>query len=318
MEILYSNILPLESGDNQETNLDCFIKQISVAERVDIAVGYISLAALDELDRLMYSHHNIQYVCLVIGMYFAEGMPEKTYHAAIKINRKWQQDKVGEIRIVKPFKYHGKVYCFYKNGTPFSAIIGSGNLSMIKLEANNRRLEKGIDSVKIRYSPGLQPTRKNVLDADRIETISGGTNYFPSQPDNVSIEDISKILHSFSEKELFYQVSLRLIQKILSYIIPSPDFRLEVFQSILESLLADNPMAQGILIVRRARDIAQGTGAMLSPNDWKLGARFTEQTVLTMYQVTGSKGWGGKQLWIPNIKLPSNTVYYDVAHEDEL
>lgn len=180
------------------------------------------------------------------------------------------------------------------------------------------QIEKGIDSVKIRYSPGLQPTRKNVLDADRIETISGGTNYFPSHPDNDSIEDISKILHSFSEKELFYQVSLRLIQKILSYIIPSPDFRLEVFQSILESLLADNPMAQGILIVRRARDIAQGTGAMLSPNDWKLGARFTEQTVLTMYQVTGSKGWGGKQLWIPNIKLPSNTVYYDVAHEDEL
>ena len=30
----------------------------------------------------------------------------------------------------------------------------------------------------------------------------------------------------------------------------------------------------------------------------------------------GSKGWGGKKLWVPNIKLPSNTMYYDVIEED--
>ena len=31
------------------------------------------------------------------------------------------------------------MYCFYKNGSPFSAIIGSANLGAIKLEAANRR-----------------------------------------------------------------------------------------------------------------------------------------------------------------------------------
>ena len=41
--------------------------------------------------------------------------------------------------MVRAFKYHGKVYCFYKNGKPFSAIIGSANLGVIKLEAANRR-----------------------------------------------------------------------------------------------------------------------------------------------------------------------------------
>lgn len=46
---------------------------------------------------------------------------------------------IGEVRIVRPLKYHGKVYCFYKDGKPFSAVIGSANLSVLKLEANNRR-----------------------------------------------------------------------------------------------------------------------------------------------------------------------------------
>ena len=29
-----------------------------------------------------------------------------------------------------------------------------------------------------------------------------------------------------------------------------------------------------------------------------------------------TKGWNGKKLWVPNIKLPSNTMYYDVIEED--
>ena len=29
----------------------------------------------------------------------------------------------------------------------------------------------------------------------------------------------------------------------------------------------------------------------------------------------GTKGWGGKQLWVPNIKLPQGAVYYDVIED---
>ena len=81
-------------------------------------------------------------------------------------------------------------------------------------------------------------------------------------------------------------------------------------------MVSEKPAAQGILIVRRGRDVAQGTGALLSPNDWKLGASFPEHAVLTMYQVTGTKGWGGRPLWIPNIRLPEGLAYYDV-HESK-
>lgn len=177
------------------------------------------------------------------------------------------------------------------------------------------QIEKGIDNVKLYYPNGLNPTRKNVLDNDHVEIISGGTNYYPFYPNNDSIELISKLLESFLETEPYYQVSLRLIKDVLSHIIPSPDFKLKAFKSVIDAILAERPTAQGILIVRRGRNVAQGTGALLSPNDWKIGASFSNKTVLTMYQVTGTKGWGEKPLWIPNIKLPSNTIYYDVFEE---
>lgn len=138
MKLLYSNILPLGTSEGQETIIDCFNDQIAKSDRVEIAVGYISRAALEELD-LLVEKHNISRICLTIGMYFIEGMPEGSYNIALALNKKWKDAGIGEIRIVKAFKYHGKLYCFYQDGQPFSAIIGSANLGVIKLDANNRR-----------------------------------------------------------------------------------------------------------------------------------------------------------------------------------
>lgn len=175
--------------------------------------------------------------------------------------------------------------------------------------------EKGIDNIKVYYPNGLNPTRKNVLDNKHVTVISGGTNYYPFYPDNDNIQVISDLLKKFSESVPSYSVSMRFIKEILTHIIPSPDFNLKSFLSILDTLSADNPTVQGILIVRRKRDVAQGTGALLSPNDWELGRSFPNRVVLTMYQVTGNKGWNGKPLWVPNIKLPENVIYYDVIEE---
>lgn len=177
------------------------------------------------------------------------------------------------------------------------------------------QVERGIQDIKIYYPHGLNPTRKNVLDSDRVEMLSGGTNYYPHNPDNDSIEDISKLLEPFASDVPYYQVSLRIIREILNHIIPSPDFNMKAFISVLDTMLSEQPAGQGILIVRRNRDVAQGTGALLSPNDWKLVGEFPSKTVLTMYQVTGNKGWSGRPLWVPNIKLPDNTVYYDVTEQ---
>mgnify|MGYP000151037496 CR=1 FL=1 len=138
MKLLYSNILPLAISEGEETIADTISRQMQLADKVDIAVGYVSRASLEELD-LLVEKNNIKSICLNIGMYFIEGMPEGSYHTALRLNKKWKDMGIGEIRMVKTFKYHGKLYVFYKDEKPFSAIIGSANLGVIKLEANNRR-----------------------------------------------------------------------------------------------------------------------------------------------------------------------------------
>ena len=138
MEILYSNILPAGVEDGQDTIIDRFHAEISDCDGIDIAVGYVSRASLEELDKLIEDYH-IPYVTLTIGMYYVEGIPEATYRTALALNAKWQTEGIGEIRMTKAFKYHGKLYVFHKNGDVKSAIIGSANLGVIKLEATNRR-----------------------------------------------------------------------------------------------------------------------------------------------------------------------------------
>lgn len=138
MKLLYSNILPMRLKNGQESIIDTFHKLIKNCDEVNIAVGYTSNASLVELDRLV-EEYQLKNICLIIGMYFIEGFPEKAYHTAVKVNQKWQRRGIGEIRIVRPFKYHGKIYCFSKNKDPFSAMIGSANLGVIKQEAGNIR-----------------------------------------------------------------------------------------------------------------------------------------------------------------------------------
>ncbi|MFV0535861.1 MAG: Z1 domain-containing protein [Dysgonomonas sp.] len=179
------------------------------------------------------------------------------------------------------------------------------------------QVERGIKDVKIYYPEGLNPTRNNVLDIDKLIVLSGGTNYYPFSPDNDSIEEISKLLEVFSEKEPSYQVSLRLIKEILNHISSEDDFNIQSTIAVVETLIAEKPTAQGVLLVRRNRNVAKGTGALLSPNDWQIGASITDKVVLTMYQMTGEKGWNGKRLWVPNIKFPDGIVYYDINDDEE-
>lgn len=138
MKILYSDILPLSLEDDKQTIVDCFNELAASSDSLKIAVGYISNASLLELDSLV-EKHNISHITLTIGMYYIEGMPEKSYHTAVNINEKWKKAGIGEIRIVRALKYHGKVYSFIKNRQPFAAIVGSSNLGVIKPDASNRR-----------------------------------------------------------------------------------------------------------------------------------------------------------------------------------
>lgn len=138
MRLLYSNVLPLRLEEGQETFIEYFNTVAANSDQLEIAVGYVSKASLIELQKIV-EDNGISNVCLNIGMYYLEGMPESTYHTAVTLNKVWKESGVGEVRIVKAFKYHGKLYSFYKNGNPIAAIIGSNNLGALKLEASNLR-----------------------------------------------------------------------------------------------------------------------------------------------------------------------------------
>jgi hypothetical protein len=139
MRLLCSDILPLRIEDPQKAFIDYFNEAASSCDHLEIAVGYVSKASLKELGRIV-EEYRIKKVCLTIGMYFLEGMPEGTYHTAVSLHEAWQNSDIdGEVRIVRAFSYHGKLYTFYKEGQPIAGIIGSQNLGAIKLEASNLR-----------------------------------------------------------------------------------------------------------------------------------------------------------------------------------
>lgn len=90
----------MKKRSGQELFIDCFNETITSSGKVDIAVGYVSKVALQELDDLV-ARHNVSDVSLIIGMYYVEGMPEGTYHVAVALAEKWKNARIGTIRIVQ-------------------------------------------------------------------------------------------------------------------------------------------------------------------------------------------------------------------------
>lgn len=138
MHLLHSNILPLRVKDKDKEFFEYFRNALSESDSLEIAVGYASKGALNELRELIELHH-IKKVNIAIGMYYLEGMPEGMYHAALELDTFLKQKDIGEIRLTHVFKYHGKLYAFYKGEQPVAGIVGSNNLGSIKLEASNFR-----------------------------------------------------------------------------------------------------------------------------------------------------------------------------------
>lgn len=91
------------------------------------------------------------------------------------------------------------------------------------------------------------------------------------------------------------------------------DFNTDKFIACVKGLRTKRPQLKCKLIVRIDRDIAKGTGTLLSPNDRMLGDSFRKELVLTMYRVLGNqeKGWNGFPLWVPNIKFPDDCCFYN-------
>ena len=137
---------------------------------------------------------------------------------------------------------------------------------------------------------------------------------FPSNPIPSNTPQIDPLVESYIGQESIV-VDKNMLVQILSHVgsLSNDDFNSTKFISCINALAGKRPSTKYRLIVRTNRDISFGTGTLLSPTDRKLGDSFPEDVVLTLYRVNGdkAKGWNGSPLWIPNIKFPLNTCYYD-------
>ncbi|AHC40113.1 hypothetical protein OVS_00615 [Mycoplasma ovis str. Michigan] len=129
-KLFLTNVCSFLEGWEQELLNYRFREELNKSDQIEIAVGFCSHKSLRELDALIFQKR-IKRVCLILGMYYLNGIPESLHKLALEINERWMRAGIGEIRLVHSCKYHGKLYCFFKNNQIFSAIFGSPNLSFL-------------------------------------------------------------------------------------------------------------------------------------------------------------------------------------------
>lgn len=137
MEFLHSNFPPVKQGGR--TFVDAFYDLLSGIKSLDIAVGYITSDSLIELKRLT-ELNDLQNVNLTIGMHYLDKFTHTQYNAALQLNRYLTENGRGQVRLVTPFRYHGKLYCYSDEQGAFAGIIGSNNLGSI-VEGGSRVYE---------------------------------------------------------------------------------------------------------------------------------------------------------------------------------
>lgn len=138
MEFLYSNLPPVKTSN--PTFSDAFYSLIHEATRLDIAVGYITAESLVELKQTVSFNSNIKTLNLIIGMHRWDKFTKLEYNAAIGLNNFLRNENRGEVRLVLPFRFHGKLYSYSNQKGAFAGIIGSNNLGSI-VESRTRTYE---------------------------------------------------------------------------------------------------------------------------------------------------------------------------------
>lgn len=261
-------------------------------DALDLAKGYNIVVGGNTLGRgITFPHLQIVYYCR------ASKVPQADTF--------WQHSRIfgydREANLVRIFIPKGLYKLFSE--------LNKANMVLIKQIA-----ERGIDGVQLIYPKGVRPTRKNVLDNKFLHMLSGGINIFPSEPIGGNTNRIDPIVERFKDckiQEVSEEIVLQLLNNVGS--IYREDFDSETYKNCIRALSQKRPKIKYQLIIRVNRDIAKGTGTLLSPNDRLLGDNYPNDVVLTLYRVNGdvSKGWNGSPLWVPNIKFPSDCCFYN-------
>lgn len=173
MEFLFSNYPPMRT--KMPTFADTFYSLLPRTSQLDIAVGYITSDSLIELKKAI-ELNNIQKMNLIIGMHYIDKFTEVEYKTAIDLNNFLSANGCGEVRLVIPFRFHGKMYSYRDSQGVFAGIIGSNNLSSI-VESNNRVYEASVLIEDVAYAKQMQ---QFIYELNRTST------------ENISVLDIQQ------------------------------------------------------------------------------------------------------------------------------
>jgi hypothetical protein len=177
----------------------------------------------------------------------------------------------------------------------------------------NQLIENGIDNTHIVYIDGVRPTRQAVVDSSKLLLIAGGVNYFSAYPVNTAFDDLNAMLLPLDGRGIT-NCPLDFILEVLLHLGSEEknDWSSKKFISAVKAIANKNNIKQAKIMVSAGRRITKGTGTMLSSADREMVDSYTEDIVLVMYQLTGEKElkWDGSPVWMPNIKLPNDFIFY--------
>ncbi len=128
MELLLSNYQPAKFSNR--TTQKVWLENLSKAEQIRIATGFISSASLVELRKMVEVNEkpNIE---MLIGMHYFDGFTKQQYDCALALNETLQEQNRGAIYLSNAMRFHGKLYSFSDAKQCFSAIVGSSNLNSV-------------------------------------------------------------------------------------------------------------------------------------------------------------------------------------------
>lgn len=141
MRFLYSNFPPMKTKD--DNFIEAFYDLAAKSKEVDIAVGYITADSLTTLQKFTEYNKSRIRIKLIIGMHYFDSFTINEYNTAKELNDYLQRNDCGEVRLVTPFRFHGKLYSYVNETGPFAGIIGSNNLSSI-VEGGSRVYEAAV------------------------------------------------------------------------------------------------------------------------------------------------------------------------------
>ena len=128
MELLLSNYQPAKFPNR--TTQKVWLENLSKAEQVRIATGFISSASLIELKKMVEVNEkpNIE---MLIGMHYFDGFTKQQYDCALALNETLQEQNRGAVYLSNAMRFHGKLYSFNDAKQCFGAVVGSSNLNSL-------------------------------------------------------------------------------------------------------------------------------------------------------------------------------------------